>query len=97
MAAAKKSAKRKAPADTTPGLEEIRIKYDPVMIALSKAEAARQLLVSDDCAFSDEVTDWINQFAADALVAALEEARVAYVKVAADRAATTAPPTEATR
>jgi hypothetical protein len=102
MAAAKKTAKTKAP--TAPAgseaareaeraallaqSQQIPIKYDPVLVELSKAEAARHLLV-----VAEEITgengEWISSFANDALVAALEDARSAYVKaVAAGTAAT---------
>jgi hypothetical protein len=94
MAAAKK-ATRKAPAkppsgattDTTPGLEEIRIKYDPVMIALSKAEAAHCLAVKnqDGLFDDDETADWVEAFANDALSEALAAAKAAYVKTVGDK------------
>lgn len=66
MAAATKTAKKSAKAasgataDTTPGLEEPRIKYDPVMIALSKAEAAHCLpMKNQDGLFDDnETAEW---------------------------------------
>lgn len=90
MAAAKKAPKKSAPAargassDRTPGLEEIRIKYDSVMLALSKAEAAHCLLVKNQEGLfdDDETADWVELFANDALSAALEDAKAAYVKVA---------------
>jgi hypothetical protein len=90
MAAPKKATKKSAQAaggatsNRTPGLEEIRIKYDPVMLALSKAEAAHCLLVKnqDGLFDDDETADWVEAFANDALSAALEDAKTAYVKVA---------------
>jgi hypothetical protein len=105
--AAAKAAKKKAtaktasgaPADTTPGLEEIRIKYDPVMVELSRAEAARCLLVKnqDGLFDDDETAEWVESFATDILSEALAAAKAAYVKVAVDRAATTAPAAEPAR
>lgn len=105
MAAAKKAPKKApapagsaATADTTPGLAEIRIKYDSVMLALSKAGAAHRLLVAnqDGLFDDDETADWVEAFANDALIAALDDAKVAYVKaVAAGTAAN--PAAEAAR
>jgi hypothetical protein len=82
MAAAKKAASGKAP--TTPASAppvERPIKYDPVMVALSKASAARLLLVNAGDFFeNEEDLDWIEAFADEALGEALAEASTAYVK-----------------
>jgi hypothetical protein len=104
MAAGKKATKRTgaakaastATADKTPGLEEIRIKYDSVMIALSKAEAAHCLAVKNQEGLfdDDETADWVEAFANDALSEALAEAKAAYVKAVGDKLA---PAAEAAR
>jgi predicted DNA-binding protein (UPF0251 family) len=96
MAAAKKAASRKAP--TTPASaseaeriallaqsQQIPIKYDPVLVELSKAEAMRRLLV-----VAEEITgedgDWISSVANETLAATLEDARAAYVKAVGNKA-----------
>jgi hypothetical protein len=111
--AAAKAGKKKVPAAPASGSEaereaervallaqsqQIPIKYDPVLVELSKAEAARHLLV-----LAEEITgengEWISSFANDALVAALEDARAAYVKAVGNTAVGNklAPATEAAR
>lgn len=87
-----------ATANTPPGLEgddPIRIQYDPVMIALSKATAARDLLARNhEGIFDDENTvDWVESFADAALGEALDEAKAAYLKAVGDKPTTS----EATR
>ena len=93
MSAAKGTTKKKTTAKATVTeeaapeitIEEIRLKYDPVMVALSKAEAARCLLVKNhEGLFDDDDTvDWVESFGQDAPSEALEEAKAAYVKAVA--------------
>jgi hypothetical protein len=64
--------------------EQIPIRYDPVLLALSKADAARLLFVNAREMFAPgqggESLEWIEGFAEDAFCEALEDAKVAYVK-----------------
>ena len=71
--------------------DQAPIRYDPVLVALSKAEAARQLLVEAGGVFGGESLEWIEGFAEQACFEALEDAKVAYVKAVA--AGTAASPT----
>jgi hypothetical protein len=97
MAAGKKATKKKAVsaeeaerAALLKQAEQIPIKYDDVMTALSKADAARVLFVQvlDGSVFGEEDAGWIGMFAEEAFAEALEDAKIAYVKAVAAGTAT---------
>jgi hypothetical protein len=88
------AAKRKAPAttasaatDSTARLEHIPITHHDVTMALSKAQAALELLHVAEEDYAGEELAWMRMICIDVVGEELEHAKVTYAKAVGDKAA----------